>query len=417
MDKKSPLSAFLSLLLLPMLSVAFCSAVLALTALSWDTQIVDENAQRFGYCPIVVDSDDKPHIAYSGAPHVRYASWNGSDWNIQQIEYGEAFDLVLDANGNPHILVGTGVDGALIYYSWTGKEWTSQTITSGHNVLYSSLALDSSGNPHAAYIVGDELKYASQNGSNWTIQTVDTLPEINSAVSLALDSGNTPYIMYSSPSSYVDNRGIATISVKIKLAIWKNSRWNVETVLASSNLVEFGNMALDSKGCPHFLATQGHFVSSEDITFLSTILHVSWDGRDWNIQTVASDINLAHIGFLALGPNDRSHIVYITDEVIYTRWTGTAWESQTVDADREVTGNPVCYLAVDSNGNPHISYLKVPPDAPFNSRILHLMYATANVTEPTKVSPTFPLLIVSTAIIIGTAIAVIAYVWKKKMKH
>jgi len=48
------------------------------------------------------------------------------------------------------------------------------------------------------------------------------------------------------------------------------------------------------------------------------------------------------------------------------------------------------------------------------------MYATANATELTEVSSTFPdspLLIVSTAITIGTVIAVIAYVWKKKTKH
>jgi len=144
---------------------------------------------------------------------------------------------------------------------------------------------------------------------------------------------------------------------------------------------------------------------------------------------VASNVTLANLGFLALGPDDSPHIAYTacdlisSSSLIYTRWTGTAWENQTVDnMDVRITNTP-SYLAVDSDGNPHISYLEVPPDIPDNPRILYLMYATANATKPAEatptpeVSPSFPdspLLIVTSAIIIGTAIAVIAYVWKKK---
>ena len=225
--------------------------------------------------------------------------------------------------------------------------------------------------------------------------------------------------MYSSPSSYVDNRGIATSSVNIRLAVWKNSRWNIETVLESSNLGEFGNMVLDSNGHPHFLATQRRYLSAENLTLLSTISYVSWDGRDWNIQTVASDVNLNNIGFLALSPHGFPSIVYIAGGIKYARWTGTAWESYNVEAPftiRDASGP--CYLALDSNGAPHISSRVF-----LSGQILYpgytstIMYATANITEPAEVSPTFPLLIVSAAIIIGTVIAVIAYVWKKKTKH
>jgi len=102
-------------------------------------------------------------------------------------------------------------------------------------------------------------------------------------------------------------------------------------------------------------------------------------------------------------------------------WTGTAWESYSVDTPdtvRDASGP--CYLALDANGAPHISsrvFLFGQMLYPgYTSTIL---YATANITEP-EVSPAFPdspLLIVSTAIIIGTVIAVIAYVWKKKTKH
>jgi hypothetical protein len=267
-------------------------------AVSWTVQVVDANANSIGYgfCPIVVDADDDPHIACSGYPYTSYASWNGSGWSIQQLA-STAFvhDLALDANGNPYITFGN------YYAMWNGSGWDIQTFTSDGGV-FSSLAFDSSGNPHVAYITGDKLKYASQSGSNWTIQTVtvdNNLPsiDIDMRLSLALDSNDTPCIMYYTFSSYVDNKGIATSSVNIRLAVWKNSRWNIEPVLESLNLGEFGNMVLDSDGYPHFLATKRRYLSAENPTLLSTILYVSWDGRDWNIQTVASDVNLNNIGF------------------------------------------------------------------------------------------------------------------------
>jgi hypothetical protein len=417
--KKSPLSAFLSLLLLSTLLLPFL-AVPAHAELSWNVQIVDEDASGIGngYCPIAVDSNNNPHIAYSGTPSLGYASWNGSGWNIQQLSWAFAHDLALDANGNPHITLGS-----LAYGTWNGTGWNFQTVATDYTG-YSSLVLDSSGNPHVAYSSG-KLKYATRNGSNWTIQTVDTSSGINSLVSLALDSNDTPHIMYYTESSYVDNNGNAIRSLNLKLAVWKNSRWNIEPVLASSNLINFGNMVLDSKGYPHFIASTGHFISPDVPGFLSTILYVSWDGFAWNVQTVASDVNLAinylaNIGFLALNSQGYPSIVYIAGGVKYTRWTGTAWgwESYNVgtpDTTHDARGP--CYLALDSNGNPHISsrvFLSGQILYPgYNSTI---MYATANITEPagSPAFPALPLLLASTAVIIG---AIIITVYLKKRKH
>src|SRR3972149_3692 len=182
--------AFLSIISLSLLLLTFYSAVPAHAALSWNVQIVDAHAAGIGngYCPIVVDSKNMPHIAYTGFNEKKYASWNGSGWTAQQVSSGFVTDLALDANGNPHILLGGGVLGPLSYASWTGTEWTIQTVAStlNHNVVYASLALDSSGNPQAAYTYGEGLEYASWAGSNWNIQTIDTSPDINIRLSLAL---------------------------------------------------------------------------------------------------------------------------------------------------------------------------------------------------------------------------------------
>jgi hypothetical protein len=365
---------------------------------TWDIQVVSGDASFIGngYCPIKVDSDGNPHIAYSDLPGWAYVSWNGSGWDNQKLRCGFVHDLALDAFGNPHITYGR-----LEYATWNKMQWDFQTITTDYTI-YSSLALDSFGNPHVAYTVGDKLKYASPNDTNWTTQIVDTENNLHyDRVSLALDSNDTPHIMY-----------YTAPPVSVKLAVWKNSSWTIETILDSLTLSEFGNMVLDSNDKPHFICTTGHF----DGPFLSNILYVSWDGSKWNAQTAATNISLSNIGFLALGPDDYPHIVYTTnsEQLVYTRWTSTTWENHTVDTQR-IIYKP-CYIAVDSNGNPHISYLKVPPDQSYVPDRLNLMYATANIQNPPDVPSPFsnPTTLITTAVILGTAVAIFLRLEKKK---
>jgi hypothetical protein len=220
--------------------------------------------------------------------------------------------------------------------------------------------------------------------------------------------------MYSTPSSYVDRSIGGARLVNVKLAVLKNSGWSIETILAASNLGDFGNMVLDANNRPHFLATQRHYLSAETSLLLSTILYVSWDGSAWNTETVASDVDLVNIGFLALSPNDYPQIVYTTtsdkliEHLMYARWTGATWESHIVDTQR-MTRKP-CYLAVDSEGNPHISYLITPSDQSYSPDTLDLMHATANL--PTF--PALPLLLALTAVIIGAIIIITVYFKKRK---
>ncbi len=336
MNKKSLLSAFLSLLLSSMLLVTFCSAAPAHAAQSWIVQTVDLNGQAYdyGYSPIVLDSGNSPHIVYTGIiPNhqndvLRYASWNGSAWSAQTVAYAAAFDLKLDAHNTPHILYET--QEGLKYAYWTGSNWINQTVDA-NGARFGVLALDSSSNPHVAYTDGKTVKYARLIWSGWSIQTVDNISsDIPFQLSFALDSDNTPYIVYS-PSSYADNSAAIPIrAINVKLAVLKNSSWSIEPVLASYNLGGFGNMVLDSKGHLNFICTQHHFVSVENMTSLSTLLYASWNGAAWTTQTVVSNIRLDDsIGFLALDFLDYPHISFvISGTLMYASWTGAAWNVQ-----------------------------------------------------------------------------------------
>ena len=63
---------------------------------------------------------------------------------------------------------------------------------------FTSLALDSSGNPHISYFdeTNGHLKYAAKTGTVWTNETVDTAVNVGEYSSLALDSSGIPRISY-----------------------------------------------------------------------------------------------------------------------------------------------------------------------------------------------------------------------------
>ena len=336
MNKKSLLSAFLSLLLSSMLLVTFGSAVPVHAALSWSVQTVDENgaAMGNGYCPIAVDSNNITHIAYTDWNEstvsqftkffAMHATWNGTGFSTQKVSEGFAYSLVLDANGNPHILYGAI---GLMYASWTGTDWVSQTVDV-NGAGFGMVALDSSGNPHVAYTDGATIKYAILKGSSWSIQTVDTYKpgDLAFRLSFALDKNNTPYIMYS-PSSYADySQAVGIRAINVTLATYQSSSWNIQPLSLPPPTGDYGNLVVDSKGYIHSIFTQYHYVSSENKTILSTILYASWNGTAWNTQTVVSNISFNSMS-LALDSHDYPHI--FTSSGTYASWLNQAPKSKT----------------------------------------------------------------------------------------
>jgi len=338
----------------------------------WNVQTVDVNGAGLagGHCPIVIDSKNNPHIAYTARIDnkniVMYADWDGSGWNTQIVDIGRLFDLTLDNRGNPHLLYMFG-PGGLRYASWTGSNWNIQTVDQGFLRGIGSVALDSSGNPHIAYLDNfNVLKYASRLGLSWSIETLDSAEQIWPILSLELGSYNTPYILYG--LFYIENS-----SINAMMAVRKNSSWSIQTV--GSNLITYGNMVLDSMGLPHFFYLI-EFSESGDADH-SIVKHASWSGSAWNIQSVSSGA----MGFLALDSHDNPSIAYIQsyEDVIYASWTGIAWKIQTIDSN--ISAIAECHLAVDANGNLHISYFAKPPGATLPSSILYVMYATAAASD------------------------------------
>jgi hypothetical protein len=91
------------------------------------------------------------------------------------------------------------MNGDLKYARWTGSEWSITSVdTAGDVGCWTSIALDSSDNPHISYYdnTNNDLKYAYWTGSSWSITSVDTAEGVGCYTSIALDSSDNPHISY-----------------------------------------------------------------------------------------------------------------------------------------------------------------------------------------------------------------------------
>ncbi len=131
---------------------------------------------------------------------------HSATWNRTTVDstgtVGEYTSLALNSAGNPCISYNDETNytnGDLKYAYYDGTEWHTETVDSEGDVsAFTSLALNSAGNPCISYhdYRNGTLKYAYYDGTNWHTQTVDTTGIFGSDTSLALNDAGNPCISY-----------------------------------------------------------------------------------------------------------------------------------------------------------------------------------------------------------------------------
>ena len=99
-------------------------------------------------------------------------------------------------------------------------DWHIETVDSyGYVGSHTSLALDSSDNPHISYwdYTNRDLKYAAWNGASWEIETVDSYGDVGWHSSLALDSNGYPHILYCEDLYYLLNTPAGTVGAGLSV--------------------------------------------------------------------------------------------------------------------------------------------------------------------------------------------------------
>ncbi len=373
MNASRILKAYCPVVIIVILEFLLIGGVSATEFGPWSLQTVASTGNVGQYSSIALNAAGSPAISYYDQTKgdLKYAFWNGSQWVITTADYSKSDSKY-----------------KLFFLEWgSDRDNDSDYVRNFHGTEkvgeYSSLALDSIGDPRISYLdtgKGD-LKYASWDGSQWVVTTVDGSNymkgqkggnwdedhrrnedksiNVGEYSSLALDSIGNPRISY-----YDQTNG------DLKYASWDGSRWVITTVDSARDVGEYSSLALDSIGNPK--------ISYYDQTN-GDLKYASWDGSRWVITTVDGSnymkgqkggnwdgdhrrnedksINVGEYSSLALDSIGNPRISYYDQtnrDLKYASWDGSRWVITTVDSAGDV--GEYSSLELDVYSNPRISY-------------------------------------------------------------
>jgi hypothetical protein len=212
---------------------------------SWATEVVDDIPQGGGSLAIAVDGQDVPHIAYTSGANIVFATragtnnWDTETASTRRHEGAESrLAMVIDGQDVPHIGFYSVADG-FFHILKPATLWLEETVDSEGLLTgqYASFALDGGDHLRAAYgeFTSAELRYAENDGSQWTLDVAVFNGEQVVGMSLGLDGDGTPYV------SYRDRLQNGSLRMALRNG---DGTWSNESVDASSGVGRFSSLVV-----------------------------------------------------------------------------------------------------------------------------------------------------------------------------
>jgi hypothetical protein len=167
----------------------------------WNEPIFFADSEPYpGEASITISSAGEIHVAHSG-DNLLHSVQESSGWFTDIVDTGGVHfpSIDLDTNGLPRISYYDTTTRDLKYAKFNGTAWEIEIVdTVGDVGSSSSLAVDHRDMAHIAYYdaTNGDLKYAYFNGSDWEIYTLVSEGDVGSHCSLALDPFGNPYIPF-----------------------------------------------------------------------------------------------------------------------------------------------------------------------------------------------------------------------------
>jgi hypothetical protein len=328
--------------------------------------VIDSTGDVGEYSSIVIDSYGFKHISYFDATNtkLKYATDKSGSWVHTTVntntQMGKYTSIAIDSEGYVHISYDyySMSYNHLMYATDKSGSWVN-TIADGSADVgsHTSIAVDSNDAVHISYYdaTNTNLKYATcssscSSASSWSKVTIESSSgDVGKYNSIAIDSNNTLHISYRD-STNGDLR-YATCSSSCTSA----SSWTRSTIDSDGNVGSRTSIAIDSNGAVH--------ISYYDITN-GDLKYATDQSGSWANTTVDSVGTVGKYSSIAIDANDVVHISYYdatNKDLKYASnmqsyiQTGVGNVIKFIDRDTKV-GNEGTSIAVDSNGDVHISY-------------------------------------------------------------
>lgn len=363
----------------------------------WNVQVVDDTPGAGQKVSLAFDSGGNPQIAYlrreiaqgPAAASLRYAAWNGSQWDVQTITGSFSPDgiaLTMDSSDHPNV-VFKDPGGVLSLAKRTGTQWGIQTIDAATAqpacpFSYPSAASETDGTLHVSYSC-EGLRYAKLTGSEWDLTAVDTSVP-SGRTSLQLDSSGNPQIAYEGAADSVrfvswsgDGWGApATIALgadaslamgsadipRVSYVSAGDSQLHEATLLEGAWVTQQAAGAAAHVGTSQAVSTDGqahiaYFSSAPGSLFELRYTHEDAPGSWSSPDLVQKKTEFGWGSSIAIDGNNHPHITYQDrwqGALRYATWDGADWTSTLVDDVGDFLVNSS--IKIDSNNTPHIAY-------------------------------------------------------------
>ncbi len=343
---------------------------------SWQFFEVDEGVKP----ALELDSKNIPNISFmleSRTGYIRHAVFNESTLNFDITEVSTGYfygplDLAIDNNDIPHINYHNHTFEDQVHSYSTGIGWIEDRIMdTGHDGWDNSIKIDANNNPHTSSVDpsgfdGDGVEYAYFNGSNWQVEAIGSGPIMYAnATSLALDKQGIPHITY-----YNDSTKNLMYATKVM------GNWSISIVDSAGDVGQFSSLVLDSSDIPYISYYQ-HLYDSIGVVKIAI-----WKNSEWNI-TIVDSLNYVSIGFsgarnmtsLTLDSQMNPHLTYSDQKILkYAKWDGSGWQRETIlDVSNTSTVlGQLTSLQLDTEENVHVSYYEVTKKIPLEGIVKYV---------------------------------------------
>jgi ELWxxDGT repeat protein len=269
-------------------------------------------------------------------------------------DVGEYSSIVIDSYGFKHISYFDATNTKLKYATDKSGSWVHTTVNTNIQMgKYTSIAIDSEGYVHISYdyysMSYNHLMYATDKSGSWVNTIADGSAEVGSHTSIAVDSNDTVHISYHDSGSSKKNLKYATCSSSCSSA----SSWSNVTVDSNGDVGRYTSIAIDSNDALHI----SYRDSTNDDLKYATCSSSCTSASAWTNSTIDSVGNVGSRTSIAIDSNDAVHISYhdITNgDLKYATDQSGSWANTTVDSVGTV--GQYTSIAIDSNDVVHISY-------------------------------------------------------------